>query len=92
MNVLPPPDVPGEGGERRHAEQRSRQFFEHASDAAFVHDVAGRIADVNTAACACLGYPREELLWLEVADIEMLHTGEGMRFWQEFPGWQHGKF
>ena len=83
--MLPPSDIPDEGGESRHAGQRSRQFFEHASDAAFVHDVDGRIVDVNAAACTALGYSREELLTLGLLDIEAMHTGEGVRFWHELP-------
>ena len=48
--------------EPRRTESRFRQLFEHTSVAAFMHDVAGRLLDVNAAACAALGYTRAELL------------------------------
>ena len=92
MKAPPLPAVPGEGDERRDAEQRFRQFFEHASDAAFVHDADGWIVDVNAAACASLGYHREELLQLGVPDIEAMHTGEGFLFWRELPVGSTEKF
>src|SRR5688572_17919379 len=39
-----------------------RRLFDHAGDAIFVHGLDGQITDVNLAACATLGYAREELL------------------------------
>ena len=92
MEVPPLPPGPGEGGNHHHARQRSRQFFEYASDATFVHDVEGRIVDVNAAACASLGYTKEELLTLGVPDIEILHTEEGFHFWRELPVGSTEKF
>ena len=72
--------------ERRRSEHRFRQLFNQASDAAFVHDVEGRVVDVNAAACASLGYTRTELLRLGIPDIEMTHDpAEGFRFWRELP-------
>ena len=47
-----------------------RQLFENALDALFVHDEAGRFVDVNAMACARLGYTRQELLGMAVADID----------------------
>jgi len=35
-----------------------------------VHDLEGRLLDVNRQACEGLGYTREELLSMSVADIE----------------------
>ncbi|MDQ3791704.1 MAG: PAS domain S-box protein, partial [Actinomycetota bacterium] len=46
-----------------------RQLFENSADAHFVHDERGRIVDCNAQACRALGYTREELLELSVADL-----------------------
>ncbi|HEY5718852.1 MAG TPA: ATP-binding protein, partial [Gammaproteobacteria bacterium] len=46
----------------RSSEVRFRQLLEHAGDAIFVHDEAGRLLEVNRAACQLLGQPREALL------------------------------
>ena len=62
--------------ERKHAEsklqeseQRFRQLFEQSVDAIYVHDEEGRFVDCNEQACSLLGYTREELLSMSVADI-----------------------
>jgi len=54
----------------RRSEQRFRLLVEYAADAFFVHDLAGRFVEVNQHACDSLGYTREELLALSVADID----------------------
>lgn len=69
--------------ERRRSERRFRQLFNQACDAAFVHDVDGRIVDVNDAACTTLGYSREELLRLRISDVEPTHTEENFAFWRQ---------
>ncbi|MGB3632920.1 MAG: PAS domain S-box protein [Rubrobacteraceae bacterium] len=51
-------------------EQRLQDLIYAAADAFFVHDTLGRIRDVNRRARESLGYTREELLALNVADIE----------------------
>ena len=51
------------------SEKRFRQLFENSVDALFVHDRNGRLIDFNFEACKMLGYTREELLELSVADI-----------------------
>lgn len=50
----------------RHAEA----LFEGMDDAVFVHDLDGRILDVNPAACRRLGYSRDELLRMSTRDID----------------------
>lgn len=60
--------------ELRDSEEKFRQLFHNASDAIFLHDIApnrmpGRFVEVNETACAVLGYSREELLNMTVADI-----------------------
>ncbi len=52
------------------SEQRFRAYVEQAADALFVHDERGRFLEVNRQACASLGYSREELLGMSVADVE----------------------
>ena len=57
-------------GERlRKSEERFRNLFERAGDSVFLHDLTGRFVEVNQSACDTLGYSREELLELTVADI-----------------------
>jgi len=44
--------------------------MEQATDAIFVHDVHGRLMDVNEKACKNLGYTKEELLKMTVVDFD----------------------
>ncbi|NTV94683.1 MAG: PAS domain S-box protein [Thiobacillus sp.] len=53
----------------RASEERFRSLVEQAADGIFVSDARGRYLDVNSAACAMLGYGREELLCLGIADV-----------------------
>jgi PAS domain S-box-containing protein len=60
----------------RESESHFRQLFDAISDAIYVYPLAGpdktarRFIEVNTAACAMLGYSREELLALNIGDID----------------------
>ena len=54
----------------REREAHFRALVEQASDSFYVHDVEGRIIDVNQHGCDCLGYTREELLSMKVRDID----------------------
>lgn len=49
---------------------RLRAVVEGAADGFFLHDFQGRFRDVNQRACESLGYTREELLGLGIADVE----------------------
>ena len=60
----------------RESEERFRQLFENSADAFFIHDREGRILDCNTEACRALGYTREELLSMTVADITVRMLSE----------------
>lgn len=51
------------------SENYYKLLFENAYDAIFVETLDGQIVDVNPAACRLLGYTREELLALNVADL-----------------------
>ena len=51
------------------AETRYRGLFEGVADAILVTDEARRLRDANAAACALLGYTREELLRLRLEEL-----------------------
>ncbi len=53
----------------RSSEARFRALVEQATDGIFVADARGAYIDVNSAGCAMLGYAREELLRLTIADV-----------------------
>ena len=48
-----------------------RQFLDHFADDFFLHDEQGLILDVNTQACASLGYSKHELLRMRVKDFAL---------------------
>ena len=52
-----------------------RGLLEQAGDAIFANDVTGQLLFVNQAACASLGYEREELERLRVWDVDPLAAG-----------------
>ncbi len=54
----------------RRSEEKYRTLVDQAADAIFLHDLSGRILDVNRKACENLGYTREELLSKFIADID----------------------
>ncbi|NET43534.1 ammonium transporter [Okeania sp. SIO2B3] len=54
----------------RESEERFRAVMEQAADAFIIHDLEGKIIDVNQSTCKSLGYSRQELLNLYVEDIE----------------------
>ena len=49
--------------------RNARALIEDAPDAFFLADLDGRFTDVNAAACALLGYRRDELIGKTIADI-----------------------
>jgi len=55
--------------ELKSSEEKYRSLVEQASDGIFVADAHGFYIDVNSAGCAMLGYTREELLRLSIADV-----------------------
>lgn len=68
---------------RRH-ERRFQQIFDQMSDAAFLHDAEGRLTDVNLPACTSLGYTREELTTMTIADVaEGASLPEMQGMWQQ---------
>src|SRR5687768_7884630 len=58
-------------------------LFAHVADAVFLARTGGRIIDVNPAACAMLGYSREELLTFHQWDIvTSASRDEILKLWQ----------
>ncbi len=53
----------------RSSEARFRALVEQAADGIFVANPQGKYIDVNSVGCAMLGYTREELLNLTIADV-----------------------
>ena len=47
-----------------------RDLFNHLNDAIFIHDLDGKILEVNDTACKRLGYSHEELLSMNIDDID----------------------
>ncbi len=52
------------------SEEKFRTLFNSAGDAIFIHDLNGRILEANQVACERLGYAREKLLRMNLADID----------------------
>jgi PAS domain S-box-containing protein len=65
------------------SEKRYRVLMEKASETIFVHNIEGQIVDANQQAYKKLGYTKEELSKMTIADIdgEAIHTGKGDRLW-----------
>jgi len=55
--------------ELRRSEERYRTLVEQASDGIFVTDQEGNFVDVNSSACAMVGYSRSELLSMHMRDL-----------------------
>ncbi len=53
----------------RESEARQRSLFDQSVEGIFLHDLEGRILDVNRMACLQSGYSRDELLQLTVFDL-----------------------
>ena len=52
------------------SENRFRTIIEQSTDAMFLSDLDGNIVDANQQACKSLGYSREELYKLNIADVD----------------------
>lgn len=65
-------------------EQRFQTLFEYGPDAAYIVDMQSRFLEVNLQARRELGYSREELLQLRVADVDPDFRGRDAeeQFWQ----------
>lgn len=54
----------------RASEQKFRTLFDRTGDALFIHDLDGNLLEVNQIACDHLGYPKRELLTMNMRDID----------------------
>jgi len=61
------------------SEKRFRAMVENAGDAIYIHDRYGKIFDINQIACDQLGYTRDELLALSVAQLDTAIDFENLR-------------
>jgi PAS domain S-box-containing protein len=67
---------------RKQSETRFRTLVEQAADAFFVVNRQGQIIDVNQNACDSLGYGRDKLLTLTVADVQTTYSpAEFQQIW-----------
>jgi PAS domain S-box-containing protein len=69
--------------DRKLAESRFRNVFDFARDPMFIHDLEGRFIEVNRTACESLGYSRDELLTMSLADIDTPEYRPLARAWIE---------
>ena len=51
------------------SEKKFRDIFDNTADAIFIHDLCGRIIEVNAAACKLMGYTRQEMLQMQVKEL-----------------------
>ncbi len=72
--------------ELKESEKKFRMLVDQAADMLLVHDMDGRIIDVNQASAASYGYSREELLSMKVAalDPDYVQRENSGRFWDRF--------
>jgi PAS domain S-box-containing protein len=63
--------------------KRFRDIIDSTSDLIIVHDVKGRLTEVNNEACIKLGYKKSELLQMNISDIDC-HMEKSQRdsIWQ----------
>ncbi|HWQ15507.1 MAG TPA: PAS domain S-box protein [Roseiflexaceae bacterium] len=68
------------------SESRYRQLVELYTDALFLHDLSGRLLDVNEQTSAMLGYTRAELLGMLMSDVDVNFDLETARAaWSQLP-------
>ena len=75
----------------RKSEEKYRSIFDQSIAGIYLHDIEGRIFDVNKVACSQLKYSREELLNLNILDLHPNKTDkvnlpdeEILRLWNRF--------
>jgi PAS domain S-box-containing protein len=54
----------------RQLEHHYRTVIDNVGDAIFIHDLSGQLLEANQSACDQLGFTRQELLQLNLADID----------------------
>ena len=70
----------------RESEEKFRTIVDQAADMLIVHDMEGRIIDVNKASVKGYGYSRKELLSMKVVDLDpdYIKRDNSGRFWDRF--------
>ena len=58
----------------RESEEQFRLLFENSRDAIVIADDAGNYLQINESACELLGYPREQLLRMNVSDLQTTNS------------------
>jgi len=53
----------------RRSEKKYSALFQHSTDAIFIHDLEGRIIDINEKAMELFGYGKDEMLRLSIRDL-----------------------
>lgn len=51
------------------SEEKYRSLFEFSHDGIIIHDISGKIIDVNQKALALFGYSEEEMLMVKISDL-----------------------
>jgi len=64
--------------EHKRKEDEYRTIIQASTDGFWITDAAGRILDANESVCQMLGYSREELLRLGIAEIEAGESAEAV--------------
>ncbi len=72
------------------SENKYRQLFEESTDAIYVHDLDGRIIDVNLTATRQSGYSRDELLAMKVFDLHADKSVCDALFTNNWHAWMSG--
>ena len=67
------------------SETRFRTLVDQAADAMFLHDMDGRLLDVNQRSCDSIGFTRDELLEMNVSDVDaqFISHNHVQKFWGE---------
>jgi len=58
------------------SEQRYQSITEQLTEMLFIHDLVGKILEVNRAAADGMGYTHQELLGMSIFDLHATHEGE----------------
>ncbi len=58
------------------SEARYRKLFEHSNDAIFIHDLKGKILDINRSACEMMEYSHAQLISMPISAV---YTEEALK-------------
>ena len=75
--------------ELKNSEQRFRALVNQAVDSFFLHDMEGKIIDVNQRACDTLGYTREELLTMTIEEIDL--SADNLKYKEKYWARMHAE-